>query len=178
MPRSFAQPSTEELKSGWLQVDLCMRLAFSYYVWQKHFQPPTDTTDESKFMRAAALQCSLLNIRSLDEFFRPQSRPDDIRAAHYPNFSNPGPFLSDHETKQLHKLIAHLTYRRFHEFETTWNTFHLLRRAYDHFRPFVDYIRDVEFAGQINIQASMAAMKKRYETWLSEMDAIESAQRA
>src|SRR5262249_50819243 len=91
-------------------------------------------------------------------------KPDDIRAEHYPNFKNPGPFLSDGEVKQLHQLIAHLTYRRFREFDTTWNTFHLLRRAYDHFRPFVDYIRDVEFAGQINIHASIDATKNRYET--------------
>jgi hypothetical protein len=178
MPRSFIQPSAEELKSGWLQVDICMRLAFSYYVWQKHFQPPNNTTDECKFMRAATLQCSLLNIRSLDEFFRPQSKPDDIRAAHYPNFNNPGPFLCDDEAKQLHQLIAHLTYRRFRQFDTTWNTFLLLRRAYDHFSLFVDYIRDVEFDGEINIHASIAAMKNRYETWLSEMDAIPNAQKA
>ena len=42
----------------------------------------------------------------------------------------------------------------------------------------MDYIRDVEFAGQINIHASIDAMKNRYETWLSEMAAIEIAQRA
>ncbi len=142
-----------------------MRLAFSYYVWQKHFQPPNDATDKCKFMRAAALQCSLLNIRSLDEFYRPQSKPDDIRAEHYPNFTNPGPFLSDDEAKQLHQLIAHLTYRRFREFDMTWNTFHLLRRAHDRFRLFVDYIRDIELVGQINIRASIDAMKKRYNTW-------------
>ena len=124
MPRSFAKPSKNELKSGWLQVDICMRLAFFYYVWQKHFEPSNNTTDECKFMRAAALQCSLLNVRSLDEFYRPQSKADDIRAEHYPNFNNPGPFLSDDEAKQLHQLIAHPTYRRFREFDTTWNTFH------------------------------------------------------
>ncbi len=120
MPRSFTQPLAEELKSGWLQVDICMRLAFSFYVWQKHFQPPNDASDECKFMRD----------------------------------------------------------RRFREFDTTWNTLLLLRRAYDHFRPFVDYISHVEFAGQTNIRASIAAMKNRYETWLSEMDAIAHAGRA
>jgi hypothetical protein len=178
MPRSFPKPSAEELKNGWLQVEICMRLAFSYYIWQKHFQPPNDTTDECKFMSAAALQCSLLNIRGLDEFYRPQSKAHDIRAEHYSNFTNPGPFLSDDEVKQLHQLIAHLTYRRFHEFDTTWNTSLLLRRAYDRFTPFVDYIRDVQFADQINIRASIDAMKNRYETWLSEMAAIAVTQRA
>src|SRR2546428_8886757 len=102
MPRSFAKPSKVELRNGWLQVDICMRLAFSYYVWQKHFQPPNDATDECKFMRAAALQCSLLNIRSLNELFRPQSKPDDIRSAHYPNSTNPGPYLADAEANQPH----------------------------------------------------------------------------
>jgi hypothetical protein len=53
----------------------------------------------------------------------------------------------------------------------------LLLRAYDHFKPFVDYIRDVEFAKQINIRASIDAMKNRYETWLSELATIESSQR-
>jgi len=42
----------------------------------------------------------------------------------------------------------------------------------------VDYVDDVDFAGQINIRASIAAMKNRYETWLSEMNAITHAQRA
>ena len=74
-------------------------------------------------------------------------------------------------------LIAHLTYRRFREFDTTWNTFRLLRRAYDHFSLFMDYIRDIEFTSQSNIRASIAAMKNRYETWLSEMDAIEIGQK-
>ena len=32
--------------------------------------------------------------------------------------------VSDDEAKQLHQLIAHLTYRRFREFDTTWKTFH------------------------------------------------------
>jgi len=89
MPRSFAKPSPTELKNGWLQLDICMRLAFSYYVWQKQFQPPNDTSDECKFMRAAALQCSLLNIRSLDEFYRPQSKSDDIRASTIPTSLTP-----------------------------------------------------------------------------------------
>ena len=178
MPRSFAKPSPAELKNGWLQLDICMRLAFSYYVWQRQFQPPNDMSDECRFMRAAALQCSLLNIRSLDEFYRPQSMPDDIRAEHYPNFANPGPFLSDGEAKQLHQLVAHLTYRRFHEFDTTWNTFHLLSRAYDRFEPFLDYIRDAEFTGQINVGASITVMKKRYKTWLSEMAALEMKREA
>src|SRR5947208_11383327 len=89
MPRSFAKPSKVELRNGWLQVDICMRLAFSYYVLQKHFQPADDTTDECKFMRAAALQCSLLNVRSLDEFYRPQSKSDDIRASTIPTSLTP-----------------------------------------------------------------------------------------
>src|SRR5437762_12268375 len=89
MPRSFAKPSKVELRNGWLQVDICMRLAFSYYVWQKHFQPADDTTDECKFMRAAALQCSLLNVRSLDEFYRPQFKPDDNPRRALPKLQEP-----------------------------------------------------------------------------------------
>ena len=41
----------------------------------------------------------------------------------------------------------------------------------------MDYIRDIEFTSQSNIRASIAAMKNRYETWLSEMDAIETGQK-
>jgi hypothetical protein len=102
-----------------------------------------------------------------------RSRSQTISAPSTPNFPNPGPFLSDDEAKQLHQLVAHLTYRRFREFDTTWNTFHLLSRAYDRFEPFLDYIRDAEFVGQINIEASINVMKKRYKTWLSEMAALE-----
>ena len=172
MKTKLTPPSEEELMNGWLQVDICMRLAFSYYVWQKHFQPANDTSDECKFMRAAALQCTLLNIRTLDEFFRKHKWQGDIRAEHYPRFTNPGPFLSSDESAQLHQLIAHLTYRRFHEFDTTWNTYHLLTRAYAHFKTFVDYIHDDYFAEQINIQASIRDMKNRYERRLSEMHQI------
>ena len=81
--------------------------------------------------------------------------------------------MSDDEAKQLHQLVAHLTYRRFREFDTTWNTFHLLSRAYDRFEPFLDYLRDAESVGQINIEASINVMKKRYKTWLFEMAALE-----
>src|SRR5437899_13070439 len=153
MPRSFAKPSKVELRNGWLQVDICMRLAFSYYVWQKHFQPADDTTDECKFMRAAALQCSLLNVRSLDEFYRPQFKPDDIRAEHYPNFKNPGRFLSEAEAKQLHQLIPHLTYRPFPEFIRTWKTFHFLRKPFINLKFFFVYIPNVDFPEQTKIGA-------------------------
>jgi hypothetical protein len=171
--KNFPPPSSLERKNGWLQLDISLRLGFSYYIWQKHFQPPNDTSDECKFMRAAALQCSLLNIRTLDEFFRPQMRRADIRAAHYAAFKNPGPFLSDEEVKQLHQMIAHLTYRRFREFDTKWNTFDLLKRAYNHLLLFFDYLSDVEFADQVNIRASIGAMKKRSERWLAEMALFE-----
>src|SRR4029450_11448163 len=60
--------------------------------------------------------------------------------------------------------------------DTTSNTFRLLRRAYDHFSLFMDYIRDIEFTSQSNIAASIPAIKNRYETWLSEMDAGETWQ--
>ena len=169
----FTPPSSHEIESGWLQLNICMRLAFSHYVWQKHFQPPNDDSDECRFMRFAALQCSLLNVRTLDEFFHAQTREGDIRAAHYPKFANPGPFLSPGETKQLHQLIAHLTYRRFHEFNATFKMFPLLRKAYGHFKAFMDHMHDVEFIGHVNVQASIRSMKKRYEQWLSEMQVIE-----
>jgi len=81
-------------------------------------------------MRAAVLECALLNIRIVDEFFRQQSWPSDIRAGQYPGFNKPGPFLSREEKKKLDQLVAHLTYRRLHEFDYTWKTFGLLRRAY------------------------------------------------
>jgi len=155
-----------------------MRLAFSYYVWQKHFQPANDASDECTFMRFAALQCTLLNIRALDEFFRNPKWPGDIRAKHYPRFTNPGPFLSLSESEQLHKLIVHLTYNRIYEFTTTWKTHTLLTRAYVHFKAFVDYIHDDYFSEQINIQASIHDMKNRYEGWLSEMNEIVETTRA
>ena len=41
----------------------------------------------------------------------------------------------------------------------------------------LDHIRDVDFARQSKIGASIDAMKNRYETWLSEMAAIETSQK-
>ena len=88
--------------------------------------------------------------------------------------------------KQFNQLIAHLTYTRMYEFDTTWNVFLLLDKAYSHFTAFVDYIHDShDFsfvdpdtqatvqASKVNVQASIVIMKKRYERWLSEMRAIE-----
>ena len=173
--KTFPPPSAHEVQSGWLQVDICMRLAFSYYVWQKHFEPPNDASDECRFMRFAALQCTLLNIRAIDEFFRPQKMSNDICAAHYPKFVNPGTFLSDQEAKQIHQLIAHLTYRRFHEFNTTFPTFVLLSKAYDRFKAFMDYMHNVDFAAHVNVQAAIISRKHCYEKWLSEMSARETA---
>lgn len=154
-----------------------MRLAFSYYLWQKRYQPADDNSEDCKFVRAAVLQCTLLNIRIVDEFFRKQSWPTDIRAAQYPGFNNPGPFLSRDEKEKLDQLIAHLTYRHLHEFDYTWKTFPLLRRAYKAFNKFLDYIQREFFTDEPNIKASIKVMKRRYETWLQEMELWEVEQR-
>jgi len=176
-PKSFPQPSRKELKNGWLQLEISMRLAFSYYVWQRHYQPHDDRSEDCKFIRTAVLECALLNIRIVDEFFRKQSRPTDIRAAQYPGFNNPGPFLSSDEREKLDQLIAHLTYRRLREFDYTWKTFPLLRRAYKAFNKFLDYIEREFFTDQGNVKASIKLMKRRYETWLEEMELWEVEQR-
>src|SRR5438876_1746140 len=55
MEKTLIWQDEKALESGWLQVDICMRLAFSYYLWKKHFQPPYDESDECRFMRFAAL---------------------------------------------------------------------------------------------------------------------------
>jgi hypothetical protein len=176
-PRSFAPPSRQELKSGWLQIEISMRLAFSYYLWQKRYQPADDNSEDCKFMRAAVLECALLNIRIVDEFFRQQSWPSDIRAAQYPGFNNPGPFLSREEKRKLDQLVAHLTYRRLHEFDYTWKTFGLVRRAYTAFNKFLDYIQREFFRDQPNIKASIRLIKRRCETWLEEMQLWEVERR-
>jgi hypothetical protein len=143
---------------------MSMRRAFSYYLWQKRHQSPGDSDDE--VLRIASLQSTLLNIRSLDEFFRKQTWPSDIRAAQYLGFNNPGPFLMPAEKKRLDQLVVHLTFRRVDEFDHSWKVFEFVNRGYSAFSKFLDYIKAELFADQTHVQASIVDMKRRCETWL------------
>ncbi len=151
-----------------------MRLAFSYHVWNKRCGQCEKESEDCELMRIAALECTLLNIRAVDEFFRQQTWSSDIRAAQYPGFDSPGPFLSPGEKRKLDQLVAHLTYNRIHEFDFTWKTAELLQKAYRAFASFLSYVERAFYEDQLNVKASLKNMKRRFEKWLVEAEVGDS----
>jgi hypothetical protein len=56
----------------------------------------------------AAMDSSLVNLRCFNEFFRPNSKLDDVRAHHFSGLSM-RPFLTSEEERAINKYLAHLT---------------------------------------------------------------------
>ena len=151
-----------------------MRLVFLYNVWHKRYGRCHNGSADHELIRIAALECTLLNVRAVDEFFRQQSWSTDIRAAQYPGFDSPGPFLSSVEKRKLDQLVVHLTYNRIHEFDYTWKTVELVQKAYRAFSNFLDYVERTFYKDQRNVKASIRNMRTRFETWLTQMELRDS----
>jgi hypothetical protein len=140
-----AQHSVEQLTGG--VRDLCSVLdqaAISFF-WEWVLSPkieaagiPRNLTFEA--VRNATIECSLISIRTLDEFFFGGGRPSDIRAHHYPRYCSPGPFLSQQERELINRRVAHLTIDRSENPQTRWQITELVRRAYERAGHFLTFI--------------------------------------
>ncbi|MGA2555029.1 MAG: hypothetical protein ABSG04_01980 [Verrucomicrobiota bacterium] len=167
-------PTKIELANGWQKVKGCMLQTFAHYLWKRHFKPAEgDSTDyglheECHIVERGTLVSVLLNIRVLNDFFSPCKYPTDINASQYPNFKNPGAFLSEAEARALDKHIAHLTKERVSVASMGWYPPDLIERAYEKFELFAAYARDDFFKDQKKIDAIVCRDWERLKRLLKE----------
>lgn len=70
-------------------------------------------------MHNAALDSTLINLRALNEFFKPGGLPDDIRAHHF-SIPKSTPFLQPPEEAEINKHLAHITTLRATTIPKPW----------------------------------------------------------
>ncbi len=75
---------------------------------------PQIIDDSPVFMmlQNAAIESSLVSLRALNEFFKPNGRQDDLRASQFPMYETQGAFLSTNDELEINKRLAHLTWHR------------------------------------------------------------------
>jgi hypothetical protein len=110
---------------------------FTLLVWRNRARPVLKSVsnfgDENlALLQNAAIEVSLLSVRTLNEFFRPrtsQTRPDDIVAEDYPGYRTPGAFLTDKESRELNKRLFPITCQSQNLTEVSWNIAEMTVRA-------------------------------------------------
>lgn len=94
---------------------------FTYYAWFRHVAPQTNAAaairHESAYLQMvqnAIVEAQLMYYRRLNEFFYPQPQKekysDDLRAYKF-GYTELGPFLRSEDMEELHKRVAHPTFR-------------------------------------------------------------------
>lgn len=99
----------------------------------------------------ASLECRLLFLRKVNEFFKPFPIPkkekplkdDDLRAVHY-GFETKGPFLSKDEENEINKRVGHITLAEVRHGKKDWKEMidNRLPEALDRLMEFLDFLRE------------------------------------
>lgn len=114
MPR---QPTPSELHEAFDMFGKALVGSFALYVWKMQLLPrllPHKSEIElyTRIGQNAAVESSLVRIRTLDDFFLPpdQTRFDDDVLAHDFGFRQVGSPLGTSERNRINKLIVHMSY--------------------------------------------------------------------
>lgn len=110
----------DDLRQGLTHVLNTFDQAGAYYAWQvvrKRYNIPESGDHLVSVVAQGSLESALVNLRALNDFFRPSLSNDDIRAIEYPGYRTPGPFLSDADVAAINKQLAHITWTRNEVFD-------------------------------------------------------------
>ena len=114
--------------------------SFGSHFFLPRFQNGIVDADKLDNLRNATIESSLLSIRILNDFFRADGFPTDIKAHHYGGFCSPGEFLSATERTDINKHLAHLTTERADTFPKPWALYDLVIRAHNAAEPFIRFL--------------------------------------
>ena len=141
-------PTKLDLANGWLKLRGCMLQTFAHHLWLRHFKPTEGDSreyplhEECHIVERGTLASVLVNIRIINDFFSHNGFETDIRASQFPNFRNPGPFLTKDEETNLNKHIAHLTKERVSIESMAYCPLDFIIRANERFELFAAFIKD------------------------------------
>lgn len=139
--------------------ELCKMLPHVFYVFQQassfaawHSMELTrpgvvQMIHDHLIIRNATLESTLVSLRTLNEFFKPMDPKkkgkgawDDCRAEDFPGYTRLGPFLDDALEKELHKRLAHLSWKRL-EPHPGWQAGRLIHLGIDRVVDFLLYLK-------------------------------------
>lgn len=191
-------PTDQEKEQAWLPIMEVMERAFAWYFWRKdsnsrrrrskvlsikrafarYFlgkaRPEGRGTLEAEALRLAALQCTMLSIRSLNDVFGPGTRfPDDILASQIPGTDSLGlkAFLTRAEVSTIDKYLAHLSYewKRTGVGGYSWDVLGHLTLAFREFRKLMDGLFLGLLAPHPQLRGAAQNRIARMESWLRDM---------
>ena len=106
------KPTTEQLQRAVNRICKVIGQIPCFHIYEDYVARRFATNAAEIALKAmihnAAMDSSLLNLRCFNEFFRPNSKLDDVRAHHFSGLSM-RTFLTSEEERAISKYLAHLT---------------------------------------------------------------------
>lgn len=179
MPKAI--PTHQKLETAMEIVYTEMGHLFAYWIWWTRAKPllledENFRNDKTSliFLQNAAVTTSLLAIRKLNEFFRARpadddERDDDLRAYDF-GFGHTGAVLNPEDFKEIHKRIAHMTYRQVDFGKVSYELYDAVGLLLPRCKEFLDHVRGTLYADRETeqkevqiMQAVLCAMRQKWE---------------
>jgi hypothetical protein len=156
MPKkSKAVPTQSQLDKAIPVIHGEMAHLFAFWNWWTQARPillsdtrfNTDKRMQYALMHNSAIVRSLLSVRKLNEFFK--TRPiknnesdDDLRAYDYPGFTGTGAVINPEDFKEIHKRVAHMTFREVDYGEAIFELYEAVELLLPRCIEFLEYVKN------------------------------------
>jgi hypothetical protein len=114
--------TNEQLESGLSRICKVICQIPCFHIFEKwiadRFKAGVEDAALKDIMHNAALDSALINLRSLNDFFKEPRREDDVRARDFGVWT--GPFLKQEEQTSVDKYLAHITVSGSNIVEKFW----------------------------------------------------------
>jgi len=141
--RMMKNPTTKQLQLSISVICKVIGQIPCFHIYEKHVAHRFTTTVPEISIRAVThnsfLDSALMNLRSFNEFFKPDGRRDDIRSYYYPIQSMP-PFLTHSEEQDINKYLAHISAVRSDIVTKPWLIANMTVRGLQHGIQFLSLI--------------------------------------
>ena len=118
-----ATPTNEKLQHSVRVICMVIGQIPCFHIYEEYvpgrFSIGESETALKAMIHNAALDSSLINLRSFNEFFRRGGRSDDVRSYHFPGVTLQ-PFLAPADEEAINKYLAHITVTRFDNVTKPW----------------------------------------------------------
>jgi hypothetical protein len=118
---------------------------------------------------------SLLAVRKLNEFFKScpkdnNEQDDGLRAYDYPGFTKTGAVINLEDFKEIHKRVAHMTYREVNYGKVIFELYEAVELLLPRCLEFLEYVKNSFYSGSENqkkeietIQNGLLQMRQSWE---------------
>jgi len=140
------QPTREQLEQAVSVICKVIGQIPCFHIYEEYIARRFGNDEAERALKAmmhnAVLDSALLNLRCLNEFFKPNGRQDDIRAYHFPGLSMQPFLISPDDEQAIHKHLAHLTATRSNTTAKPWGLDQMTIFGLQHGIQFLSFIED------------------------------------